>query len=322
MKMVIVLQKAQPTRRGRLVHAAIVIVFCVALKHPCRGSAQVMTGADLQKQIQIDSAAALHADPQAAGRIWWHLGSLYEDAGRYTESETAYGQAIRLLRSQPAAEAYLARAIDDLGTLYMMRGDTQQAESAEQQALKIREANGLSADLPRSWYHLATLSLSEHRFEKAREYAEHAVGQLSAEARPDADDQLNARFVLGAAFCRLHRYTEAIAMMQKAMEVARRTYQPEDFPSGFGSFLLGYAYWKSGNAAAAQHLMEDGAEVVEKQLGWRHPVCQTIMAQYALFLRRTHQKQTARQIEGKLKQAHAAERSQQGSGALSVASLF
>lgn len=322
MKMLIQVQTVELARHARLIYAAIAIVVCVGLNSSYRASAQVLSGADIQKQIQIYSAALLHADPPAAGHIWWHLGSVYEDAGMYAESEAAYVRAIRLMQATAATDADLAGAIDDLGTLYMMRGDTQQAETTEQQALALREAKGLSADLPRSWYHLATLSMREHRFERAREYAAHAVNQLNAGDHPDADEELNARFVLGAALCRLHRYAEAIAMMQKAMDVVRRTYQPEDFPSGFGSFLLGYAYWKSGNAAGAQNLMKDGAAIVEKQLGWTHPVCQTIMTQYAVFLRRTHQKQAARQIEDKLKQTQGAGGFRQGPGTLSIAALF
>lgn len=316
-----------PARLSRLVYALAAAVLCVALKDSVKANAEVLSGADLQKQIQIYSAASQHADPPAmepiaAGRIWRHLGSLYEDAGMYADSETAYVHAIRLLESVPTAQGELAHAIDGLGTLYMMRGDLQQAERAEQRALAIREDAGPKADLPQSWYHLATLSLREHRFEKARDYAGRAVKQLGAEDRPDADEELNARFVLGAALYRLHNYPEAIAMMQSAMVVVHRTYRPEEFPSAFGSFLLGYVYWKSGNADAAQDLMQTGAAAIEKQLGWEHPVCLMVMTQYARYLHATHQKQAALEIENKLKQAHGTESNGQTSAALNIEALF
>jgi tetratricopeptide (TPR) repeat protein len=327
MEAVITMHRENPARFSRLIQAVATIILCIALKDSVKANAEVLSGADLQKEIQIYSAASQHTDPPemepvAAGLIWRHLGSLYEDAGMYADSETAYVHAIRLLQSAPAAEGELAGAIDGLGTLYMMRGDMQQAELAEQLALAIREDRSLKADLPQSWYHLATLFLREYRFARAREYAARAVQQLGMEDRPDADEELNARFVFGVALYRLHSYAEAIAMMQSGMDVVRRTYRTDDFPSDFGSFLLGYVYWKSGNADAARDLMAVGAAAVERQLGWSHPVCLIVMTQYAGYLRATHQKQAAREIEDKLKQARGDEGNRQGPGRLNIEALF
>jgi tetratricopeptide (TPR) repeat protein len=318
---------ANPVRLRCVIWIAFTVTLGLFLEGPYRGDAQVLSGADLEKEIQYYSAASLHAEPPemepvAAGRIWEHLGSLYEDSGRYAESETAYTHALRLLTSVASARADFASALDGLGTLYMMRGDTHQAERAEQKALAIREANGLSGDLPRSWYHLAALSLREHRFEKARQYAERAVAQLGTEKPADAEEEVNAQFALGSALCRLHRYQEAIAVMQSAMKLVSQTYGSADFPSGFGSFLLGYAYWKSGNANAAGNLMQSGASAVERQLGWKHPVCLMVMTQYARFLRKTHQEQAAREIEDKVRSSGGAEGNRPGADTLSVAALF
>lgn len=327
MKAIVSMRKGKQCHCKRVMQSAIAVAICAVLEYSCEANAQVVSGADLETQIQIYSAASQKADPPAmepvaAGGVWRHLGSLYEDAGRYAESETCYVHAIRLLQPEPAASAELATAIDDLGTLYMMRGDLEQAEYAEQRALAIREAWGIRADLPLSWFHLATLSLREHQFKRARDYAELAVQQIDRKTSPDADEEMNARFVLGSALFRLHKDAEAIAMMESAMDVGRRTYSPDDFPLGFGSFLLGYVYWKSGNATGAAKLMENGAAVVERQLGWRHPVCLSVMTQYARFLRDTHQTAAARAIDDKLKEARGKEGYGQGTGTLSVAALF
>jgi tetratricopeptide (TPR) repeat protein len=282
---------------------------------------------DLQKQIHKYEAISAQADPPAmapvpAGRIWEHLGQLYEDAGMYPQSETTYTHAIRLLRTAPGADADRASAIDGLGTLYMMWGDTSQAERAEREALSIRQANGLSSDLAQSWYHLAELALREHRFDKARDYAQRAVDQLQAEPAPDADEEINARFALGAALVRLQRYPEAIAMMQTAIELVHRTYLPGDFPTGYGSFLLGFTYWKSGDLERARGLMKDGAVIIQKQLGWSHPICIAIMSEYEEYLRGTRQKEEARAVEDELKKHGGIEGLRPGQGTLSVEALF
>lgn len=292
-----------------------------------RLGAQAQNKDDLKKQIDIYRAASVHAGPPAmsaarAGRIWTRLGALYEEAGMYTQSEMAFVHALRLLERPPVPEADRARAMDELGTLYMARGDTQQAERAEQHALAIRKAQGLKEDLPRSWYHLATLALREHRAEKARGYAKQAVEQLRTEPGASADDRMNALFVLAMAQCRLHRYPEAIAALNEAMGVVRSAYGPEDFPTGFGSFLLGYAYWKSGDAAAAEEPMRDGSALVVKDLGWQHPACANVMAQYEDFLRSTHRKEEARAVGEELKRARETPGLGQGPETLSVLSLF
>lgn len=308
-------------------HLASMVLVCGLLFNPHWANSQSLTADDLEKQIQTYETLSRRAEPLLmeavlAGRVWLHLGSLYEDAGRCAQSEMAYSHAIRLLKTDPLASRDLARALDDLGTLYMVRGETKLAEQLEQKALTLRQSDKLIADLPRSWYHLATLSLREHRDQKARDYARRAVAQLEAELVVGSDDEINARFVLGLALCRLRQYAEATLVTQKAMEIVKRSYGADDFPTGFGSFLLGYVEWRSGNRAEAQSLMQNGEAVVEKSLGDKHPVTVSLMTQYAHFLRSTHQKTEAEAIERKVKVARERAGGWQGPAALSVASMF
>lgn len=283
--------------------------------------------AGLQQQIATYSVVAAKAEPPTvapvdAGRIWIHLGTLYEEAGQYTQSEMAYLHALRLLGIAPVSEADRARAMDDLGILYMMRGDTEQAERAELHALKIRKEQGLAADLPNSWYHLAALYLREHRPKQAQEYGQQAVDALAGEPHANPDDVIAAQFVLAVAQLRQSQYPEAIARMEKAMDIVRSTYQPQEFPSGFGSFLLGYAYWKSGDPEKADGLLKAGAAIVAKQLGSAHPVTQTVMTHYMQYLRNTHQIEEARAVDRQLKQTQSEAGFRQGPETLVVTSLF
>jgi tetratricopeptide (TPR) repeat protein len=310
-----------------LTRSVLILSLSIASSDVYVANAQAADGSDLENQIRTFAIASLYADPPSmapvpAGRIWSHLGSLYEDAGMYQQSEMAYMHSIRLFKTAPVSLVDLARALDGLGTLYMMRGETQLAERTERQALAIRQANGLTADLVPSWYHLATLALHEHQSAKAREFADRAIDQLRAQPRPDPDQQINAQFVLGLALCRLRRYSEAIGAMRAAIDLVRRNYRPEDFPAGFGSFLLGYAYWKSGDVASAQPLMHDGSVLVEKRLGLGHPVTLSVMMQYEHFLRATDQRSAARSIHDELKQARGLAGLRPDTEALSVASLF
>ena len=292
-----------------------------------RISAESPAKSPLQQQIADCQAIAAKAAPPAmspvdAGRIWTHLGTLYQDAGQYAQSEMAYLHALRLLDLAPASAIDRARAMDDLGTLYMARGDTQQAERAELHALQIRKDEGLTAELASSYDHLAALSLHEHRTKKAQEYAQQALDALDAEPHSNPADAINAQFVLAVAHLRMNHYPEAIAILEKTMRSVHTLYRPEDFSTGFGSFLLGYAYWKAGDVARADSLLKEGADTVEKQLGNDHPVTLTVLTQYKGYLRATNQRDAARAIDQQLKRSRSEMGLGQGPETLAVASLF
>ena len=78
---------------------------------------------------------------------------------------------------------------------------------------------------------------------------------------------MNALFVLALCLCKLRQYPQTIETMQEAMQVARSFYGPDDFPSGFGAFLMGYAYRQSGDPGG---LMLKGVSVIGMQIGYRN----------------------------------------------------
>jgi tetratricopeptide (TPR) repeat protein len=269
-------------------------------------SAQILTKEDLQKEIAVYEAASLHAETSnmpaiQAGRIWSHLGTLYQDTGMCGQSERAFEHAMRLLAIAPVSKPDLATTIDSLGTLYMETGNVKEAEQAESKALKIREEAGLRSELPRSWYHLATLYLREHRSRKARDFAQRAVDAFFADANAIPEDRTGSLLVLASSLCQSHQYPEAIAKLQSALRIATQTYGPDQFPTGFSTFLLGYAYWKNGDLTSAGEHMQRGSEIIAKELGSEHRAYLTIMTQYAQFLRDEHKQDMAKAIELQVK---------------------
>jgi tetratricopeptide (TPR) repeat protein len=148
-----------------------------------RASAQMLTQNDLRRQIEIyENTLAKpenrHIPALQKGRIYLHLGRLYQDAGLYNRSEEAFENAIRLFRVPPVASLDLAAAIDGLGTVYVQTGKIADAERAELNALQIREQEQRKPDLAQSWCHLATLYLRENRTPQARDYAQQAVDEF------------------------------------------------------------------------------------------------------------------------------------------------
>jgi tetratricopeptide (TPR) repeat protein len=288
-----------------------IMIACLAAC--CAGglrlNAQILTKEDLQKETMAYEAASRDAERSnmpavQAGRIWSHLGTLYQDVGKYSQSQMAYEHALRLLTVTPVSQSDLAIAIDDLGTLYMETGNIKEAEQAELKALKIREAAGLKAELPKSWYHLATLYLREHRPAESAKFARRAADAFSRDANAAPEDKVGSIFVLASSDCQSHRYPEAIAQLQTALQLTIKTYGTDHYPTGLNMFLLGYAYWKNGDLASAHELMERGYGIVGKEMAW-HPDYLYFMTQYAHLLRDEHKRDDARAIEQQIKEMRA-----------------
>ena len=74
-------------------------------------------------------------------------------------------------------------------------------------------------------------------------------------------------------------------------------------PFGLGEFLLGYAYWKSGNLTDADVNMKQGIDLINGQLGWTHPICLAALRHYAQFLRATRRIDEAEETERRIRQA-------------------
>jgi tetratricopeptide (TPR) repeat protein len=287
-----------------------VIVLEILLATAWQLNGQLLTQQDVQKEIATYEAVSQQAKTPdmprlQAGRIWWRLGTLYQDAGMYGKSEQALEHPMRLLAVAPVSKPDLAMAIDSLGMLYMQTGNVNEAERAESKALKMREEAGLTSEFPKSWYHLATLYLREHQPAKAKSFAERAVNGFLQDPSAVPEDKLGSQLVLASALCQSHQYAEAIEKLQSTVQMAKETYGPDTLPIGFSSFLLGYAYWKSGDPSSAGGLMQHGAEVMGKALGWEHPGYLLVMTRYAQFLRKQHRQDAARPIEQQVKRVQA-----------------
>jgi tetratricopeptide (TPR) repeat protein len=223
----------------------------------------------------------------------------------YRQAEQALEHAMRLLTLAPVSKPDLAMAIDSLGTLSMQTGNVKEAERAETKALKMREGAGLKSELPKSWYHLATLYLRERQPAKAKDFAERAVNAFFADPSALPEDKLGSQLVLASALCQSRQYAEAIEKLRSTLHMARETYGPDTLPTGFSSFLLGYALWKSGDLSSAGEPMQEGATTMGKALGWQHPGYILVMTRYAQFLRDDHQQDAARTIERQVKSMQA-----------------
>jgi tetratricopeptide (TPR) repeat protein len=299
-----VVMKLCPSFRPLL---ALLLATCAFCQQP---APEIPTRAESLRQISMCEAAikearSAHASDVVMATMFSRLGSLDVKAGRYGESEAALEQSISLWRRSPASNGQLATDISDLGWVHVEMGRMRQAEGEELEALKLREGVGDSLEIARSWNSLAALYLRWNRYATARDFARRAMNEFAVNPRADVVDKVSSEFGLSLALCSMKDCPSAISLLKEGIRIANATFQPKDFPIGVGYFLLGYAYWQSGQLSEAGELMREGTAIMKEQLGWGHPVYLNALRQYALFLNKSKREEDAKMVEAEIRRAEA-----------------
>jgi tetratricopeptide (TPR) repeat protein len=250
-------------------------------------------------------AESAHADNLALGRIYAQLGLWYEEAGLWNRAETDMEHAISLLRHASEPVEDLATVLDKLGSMHVSMGKLGDSEKEEQEALRLREKAGDKLQIARSWNDLAALSLAQKKYPKAKEFAELATTELLTNNRAEAVDRISSRYTLSLALCYVKACLSALPLLKDALDEAKATMRPTDLPVGFGTFLLGYVYWKSGDTVTAGEYMERGKSVMGERLGWQHPTYLGASRAYARYLRDNSRVEDAEVVERQIRQAEA-----------------
>ncbi len=196
-----------------------------------------------------------------------------------------WNMRLRIFGAVSEMNADLATALSGLGRVHIAMGKVRECEKEEVEALKLRERLGDRLLVARSKDDLAELYLAEQKYAKARDAAQEAIDAFAAEERADSFDKISARYTLALTMCASKDCPSAVAPLKEAIEEAKTSFQTRDFPFGLGEFLLGYAYWKSGDLPDAAVNMKQGTEIINAQLGWTHPISLAAMRHYAHFLR-------------------------------------
>jgi tetratricopeptide (TPR) repeat protein len=262
----------------------------------------------LMERIALDEAAvrrseAAHVGKAELSKAYEQLGLLYEDLAAWERSEAALEHAISLLGPEPNED--LAVALSDLGNLHIMMGKMRESEKEELEALRVRLDLGDRLQIARSWNDLAVLNLKKQKFEKAIDFARRAEAEFVANEKASALDRVSVRLALAEALCSLKDCASTIPMLKATLQEVMATLQGQELLVGFSNFLLGYAYWKSGEMSLAGEYLERGTTLMSVRLGWGHPAYLKALAHYAQFLRENRRIEAAKVVERQIRQAQA-----------------
>jgi hypothetical protein len=179
------------------------------------------------------------------------------------------------------------------------------AEREEQEALKLRESIGDRLLIARSWNDLASLFMAQKKYAKANEFAQQATTEFLTNSEAGAPDRISSRYTLSVALCSIKECVSALPVVKAAVDEAKATTEPNSLAVGFGTFLLGYMYWKPGDSVKAAEYMEHGKTLMSERLGWDHPTYLSASRQYAHFLRESRRVEEAEVVERQIRQAEA-----------------
>lgn len=264
----------------------------------------------LMRQIALEEEGvrkveSAHATNIELGNAYVRLGLLYSDAAQWGRAEAGLEHGVSLLRHAAKPDVDLAMAIGQLASLHLLMGKVRESEREDQEALRLRQELGDPLQIARSRGDLAILYLNKQKYEKARDLARQAEAEFVTNGRASAMDRISARFTLSEALCYLKDCPSAIPLLKGTLDEAKATMRPDDFPLGLSTFLLGYAYWKSGDMLGAAEYLERGAAQMNAQLGWGHPAYLKALGCYAQFLHENHQGEAASVVEHRIRQAQA-----------------
>ncbi len=245
-------------------------------------------------------------DSLRVGRLWAKLASDYEDEGAYVQAEDAYNRALKLFASSSAGAAEYAITLDNLGSMYVLKGELNAAAECRKRAMALREPTGDKLEIARGWAHLAEISLARHRSKEAEAEASKAYEQMAAVNDPVAEDFVSALITLTYASSFNQEHVEALGYGSAALSRARMAFAADSLQVGGAQVAIGYAEWKAGKKGDADRDMRAGVEALRSWTTSGHPYVLAALRQYSAFLEQTHRKREAKQVAEEEKQLELA----------------
>jgi tetratricopeptide (TPR) repeat protein len=249
-------------------------------------------------------AEAQHFTDPSMVKVYVQLGGMYYDVAMFPKAEDAMRRAIVMLR-QNGPQDQLAEEIGHLAELHIATGRVREAEKDHLEALKIRESIGDPVGLALTWTDLASLYVGERQYKKAVDFGERAYAIVGNNSQVTPTDRVAIRQILGTALSETHDSVRAIPILKDAVAMAESSFGADSLSAGIASYVLGNAYWHSGDLVDAGTWMQRGTARMKLDLGWGHPAYVDAIANYAKFLRARGQMEAAATVEREVKQANS-----------------
>jgi tetratricopeptide (TPR) repeat protein len=265
------------------------------------GAALQATTGPIEQRITLELALIRDGeqhglDPLKMGRLWAHLAIDYEDQAEFNKAEAAYNHSLRILKALAAGQADYANVLDNLGSMYLMQGNSAEAERCSRSSLAVREKIGDKLQIARGRWHLAEVELGRQRTTEAQQDALVAYHEMLALKDPQTTDLVSALITLTYAECSNDACANGITHANQSLDLARGATQHDPIQFGQALLALGYAEWRSGTKGSPELKMRQSIEIFKAQRSSGRVYVLRAMEQYRMYLDAMHRGSEAKQV--------------------------
>ncbi|HTF68125.1 MAG TPA: tetratricopeptide repeat protein [Edaphobacter sp.] len=222
----------------------------------------------------VELQALLHSNSLNAvdsGKAWNILGLAYEDMGKFSLSQHAYEESLRILEGLPDNIQDYAMALNDFGGLYVTTGQFEIADKMRTKALGIYEKVEDHGGIARTCGDLAGVAFSQKRVASGSKYLERAVKEVRLANDLEGDDRVAIASLQGWKAQLDGDFTMSAARYRQALDLSKRLHGEEHPSTGWGYLLLGEAHAEAGQLTNALGEMRQGVAVLDRTLSRQNP---------------------------------------------------
>lgn len=254
-------------------------------------------------RAKIDTAASWHATNEELGVLWRHVADDYAEELDMQGAEDAFMHSVKLLRTSPEQGLY-AGTLDDLAALYLETMRLKEAESCGNKALAIYEGIGDQRGAARVRVGLAIVVLHGKRYAEAEEVSAKALKTLEGEGTLDRGTLVAGLITNSYAKCFQNRCEEGLVAARQALGIVDAEFAKDAMGRVTALMVVGFEEWKTGALADGEKSMHEALELLRQKKNMPYAALLdaqlSVLNAYANFLKATHQKTMAKQMESEI----------------------
>jgi tetratricopeptide (TPR) repeat protein len=235
----------------------------------------------MMKVAQFDKAQQVFemildqtTDEKEKGEIYYYLGWIKYDQGKYTEAITYYEKSLEIRqKTLPANHLNLAGSYNNIGIVYNNMGEYSKALSSHETALEIRQKTlpANHPDLATFYNNIGEVYRNMGEYSKTLSYYEKAL-EIDQKTLPANHPSLATSYNnIGGVYYNMGEYSKALSYYEKALEIYQKTL-PANHPHLAASYgNIGGVYYNIGEYSKALSYYEKALEIDQKTLPANHP---------------------------------------------------
>jgi tetratricopeptide (TPR) repeat protein len=213
-------------------------------------------------------------DEKERGEIYYYLGWIKKDQGKYTEAITYYEKSLKIRqKTLPANHSDLATSDHNIGSVYHKMGEYSKALSYYEKALEIRQKSlpANHPDLAQSYNNIGGMFHSMGKYSESLSYYERALEIRRKTLPANHPDLAQSYNNIGSVYNNMSEYSKALSYYEKALEIRQKTL-PANHPDLAASHIsIGSVYDNMGKYSKALSYYEKALEIQQKTLPANHP---------------------------------------------------